>query len=399
MKYKGLVISDIHVGAFNIEKQYGEYHDLFIEYIKNIKKLDFIIITGDYFDKKFFLNDKESLYAYKMMQELIDVCKPLKTKIRIVYGTESHECNQYDILDILKLYDNVKIIKTVSDEYLFEDLHILYLPEEYMTDKYDFYKDYLYSNNSYDYIFGHGIIREVMKDAVAHMKSSGENKRKKVPIFTSEELGSICAGQVYFGHYHINYNIDDKVISVGSFSRWKFGEDGPKGFYELNINTDKHKYDFKFIENTLTDTYKTIMFGYNSDIFSNEEDMYSELNKVDKLIETDVFDHVRFDFNIPTTVSNPESMVNYIKERYKYNDNIKIMFTNGYIKERKEKDSEAINENSKYNFVFDKSLDVSTKVSLFISIEYNKDIPADVIDMYLHNDFDEIIDHFMQQKD
>jgi len=391
MKHKGLIISDIHVGAFDIEKQYNEYQVAFIDYIKNLNKLDFIIITGDYFHKKFFLNDKESLYAYKMMQELIDVCKDMHTKIRIVYGTESHECNQYDILNVLDLYTDIKVIKTVTDEYLFDDLHILYIPEEYMTDKYEYYKDYLYSNNVYDYIFGHGVIREVMKDAVAHMKASSDNKRKKVPIFTSEELGSICNGQVYFGHYHINYNIDDKVISVGSFSRWKFGEDAPKGFYELNVDTSKFKYDFKFIENNITDTYKTIMFGYNSDIFSDPGIMYKELNKVDKLIEADVFDNVRFDFNIPTTIESPESIINYIKERYKYNNNIKVLFTNGYIKSRKDKDNETLKENDKYEFIFDKSLDIPTKVSQFISIEYNKNIPIGVIDRYLNADINEIL--------
>jgi hypothetical protein len=326
-----------------------------------------------------------------MMQELIDICKDKNTKIRIVYGTESHECNQYDILNLFDLYSELKVIKKVSSEYLFDDLNILYLPEEYMLDKYDYYKDYLYSNNHYDYIFGHGVIREVMKDAVAHMKSSGENKRKRVPIFTSEELGSICNGQVYFGHYHINYNIDDKVISVGSFSRWKFGEDNPKGFYELDIDTDKFKYDFKFIENTMADTYKTIMFGYNSNIFTKEEDLYEELNKVDKLLEADVFDHVRFDFNMPSDVKKPISIMNYIKERYKYNDNIKVQFTNGYIKERKEKDKEAIKEDEKFKFVFDKSLDVPSKVSQFISIVYNKDIPISKVDIYLNKDIEEIL--------
>jgi hypothetical protein len=229
-----------------------------------------------------------------------------------------------------------------------------------------------------------------MKDAVAHMKST-DNKRKKVPIFTSDELGSICNGQVYFGHYHINYNIDDKIISIGSFSRWKYGEDAPKGFYELDVDKSKSIFNFKFIENTLTDTYKTIMFGYNSNIFNNEEDLYSELNKIDNLLDKDVFDHVRFDFNIPKDNKNPESLINYIKERYKYNDDIKIQFTNGYTRDKKDKEKENIEENDKYNFIFDNSLDIPSKVSQFISIVYNKDIPTSVIDLYLNKDVEEIL--------
>lgn len=392
MKYKGLIISDIHVGAFDVERLYKEYTDIFLNYIKKLKTLDFLIITGDYFDHKFYLNDKESIYAYKMMQELIDVCKPLNTKIRIVYGTESHECNQYDILNILNLYDDIKVIKNVSEEELFKDLHILYLPEEYIVDKDEYYKDYFSNINKYDLILGHGVIREVMKDAVAHMTSS-ENKRKKVPIFTSKELEKICKGYCFFGHYHINYNIDDKIFSVGSFSRWQFGEDGVKGFYEVELDPDKAKYKYKYIENTLAESYKTISFGYNSNIYSNQDKMQKELSRIDELIDNDVFDHVRFEFNIPSDLENPEGVINFIKEKYKFNDNIKVNMVHGYIAEKKEKQKKEIEkENEKYAFIFDKNIEIPDQVSRFISIEYNKELPVELVNVYMTNSVEEILE-------
>ena len=96
MKYKGYVISDIHVGAFDLEALYNEYTELFINRIKKDKDVNFIIVGGDFFDHKFYLNDNSAKMAYRMLKDLITVCKEKNIPLRFVYGTESHECNQYD---------------------------------------------------------------------------------------------------------------------------------------------------------------------------------------------------------------------------------------------------------------------------------------------------------------
>lgn len=394
MKYTGLVIADIHVGAFDINKLNDEYQKIFIDYIKSLKSLDFIIIDGDFFHHKFYLNDKESVMAYHMLQSLFDACKPLGTKIRIVYGTESHECNQYDVLSIMDLYKDVKVIKTATKEELLPNLNVLYLPEEYITDKSKFYKDLF--NDSYDYIFGHGVIKEMMSNAVAHMKATNTDKRKKVPIFSSGELSDICDGEVYFGHYHINSEIDNKVYYVGSFSRWEFGQEGRKGFYKISCNTDKKTYKSEFIENTLADKFVTISYGYKSKIFNeglvDNTELEKTLSSIDKKIDDKIFEHVRFEFNIPSTCQEPEGLIQYIKERYKFNDSVKVNFVNGYVEEKKAKKKEAIEkENTEYEFIFDNNLGIADKVMNFISITYNEYIPVENINMYLNDDVNEIL--------
>ena len=388
MKYNGLIISDIHVGSFDVEKLYEEYENIFIKYILDNKEPDFIIITGDFFHSKFFLNDKKSLYAYKMLKRLCDVCN--NTKIRIVYGTESHECNQYEILNIMSLHKDIKVIKYVESEELFENLNVLYIPEEVMLDKKEYYKDY-FIDNKYDYVFGHGIIQEVMTDAVRHMNMSKVNKRERVPVFTTAELSNVCRGEVYFGHYHINREIDDKIISVGSFSRWQFGEEERKGFYSISCDTEKNKYKRKFIENTLADTFVTINFGYKSEIFNSEEKLQKELDKCDDFIKRDTIDHIRLQFNIPIDNENPESIMNYVKERYKYNKDVKINMINGYIEEKKEKAKEEIKEeNKKYSFIYDET-PIENKISYFIVIEKDKNIDPELISIYLSSTVDEIL--------
>lgn len=392
MKYTGIVIADIHVGAFDLKRQREEYLSILIDRIRNMDTLDFVIICGDFFDHKFFLNDKESTQAYSMLEELIITCKLKHALIRIVYGTESHECNQYDLLEVMSLYDNIRIIKEVEDEELLPDLKVLYLPEEHIYDKDKYYEEYFLKPKKYDYVFGHGIIREVMSEAVAHMSTTKKSKRKQVPIFSSGELSRICRGQVYFGHYHINKNINDKVFYVGSFSRWQFGQEEDKGYYIIHCNTDKHKYTNEFIVNTMAETYQTIKYGYKANIFNDEEVMNQTLNRMDELIDNHIYDHMRFIFNIPKDAENPESTLNYLKERYKFNDHIKMETVNGYVEEQKEQKKKQLKvENDKYEFIFDKSLPMEDKISQYVSLEYNRDIPPKKVNEYITNSLQEIL--------
>ena len=392
MKYNGYVISDIHIGASNTEKLYEEYKSIFINTIKNdYDSLNFIIICGDYFDHKLFLNEKDSAYAYTMMIDLLEATRD-DVKIRLIYGTESHECNQYNIISKLKtIYKrDIEVIKYASEEELFPDLHILYLPEEHIYNKDEYYNELFSEYGKYDYIFGHGIIREAMKEAATQIENK-QGKRKKVPVFSTAELRKLCKGETYFGHYHVNCDMDN-VFYVGSFTRWQFGEEEPKGFYKISCNTDKNKYSHEFIENTLAPIYKTISFGYDNKVFKSIDDTKNTLDHIDKIIKDNYFDNVRFMFNIPLDYEDPEFLILYLKERYKFNDSIKLEIVNGYIdNKRKQQKEEVKEENDKYSFIFDKNMSLEDKTSYFINIEYNRQISPEEISVYLYKPFNEII--------
>ena len=113
--------------------------------------------------------------------------------------------------------------------------------------------------------------------------------------------------------------------------------------------------------------------------------------EVDKLLEREVYDNVRCIFNIPNNIENPEATINYLKERYKFNNNIKVEITHGFIEEKRKQQKEKIQtDNEKYSFIFDKNLDMEYKVSKFIVIEYNKNIPTDNIAKYIYKPLSEI---------
>ena len=392
MKYRGYIVSDIHVGAMDLETLYNEYTELFINRIKKDNKLDFVIVCGDFFDHKLYLNDNAAKMSYKMLKDLIEVCKDKDIPLRFVYGTESHECNQYDIMNVMKIYDNVKVVKFVSDEELLPNLNILYLPEEHVNDIDEYYSKYLSNYDKYDYVFGHGVIREVMTDLSVHIDNRSDDKRKKTKIFTTKELDKVCKGEVYFGHYHINIETDNKFFSIGSFSRWRYGEEERKGFYIVECNTDKEKYSHEYIENTLAKDYKTIRIGYNNEVFTDEDKLKESIDGFNNMIKREAYDNIRVVFNIPSNIEHPESTINYIKETLKKSDNIKVEIVNGYIDEKRKIQKEKVNEtNQLYSFIFDKNLPLEDKTSKFINITYNKEISSNDIRKYLYQPLNEII--------
>lgn len=383
MEYNGIVLADIHIGVMNYEETYKEYMYL-KNYIDQHGKFDYAIIAGDLFDRRLYTNEKVLRIAYLIMILLLVNSK----KLRIVNGTKSHDNEQYNLflnmgnlLDGYKQNYDFRIIYTVEEEELFPDLNVLYIPEEYIYDKKSYYEEFLLKNKKYDYVFGHGVIAEVMTNAVRHTKES-TSKRKKPPVFTTAELKNICKGKVYFGHYHIHTNIDDKIFYVGSYSRFRFGEEEPKGFYITNYKDGE--YSETFIENTHALKYVTLAYGYDSDIFKNENNLIDEMNNVIKNKKRYKVDKLRLMLNIPENCPIAEFIIDFMSNKFRLDDSVKVEIVNGYIENKKLANKEIVEDVfTKYAFMFDKSLDVEDQLSQFIKIDHDKEIAPEKIKKYL----------------
>ena len=390
MKIKGLIFADLHIGAMNLAQQYREIENVLFASIKKYKP-DFIISLGDFFDHKASLNDSLSYYSFLVFTKIISICEEIgiNPKIRFIYGTESHESKQYKIIETAKTNLDIKVIHYCEEEELFPDFNVLYIPEEHIYSKSEYYEKYLSNAKKYDYIFGHGVIREVMKEA-ALSSDKDESKRKKVPVFSTGELMYACKGQTYFGHYHINTNMNDEVIYCGSLNRWLFGEEDPKGMYYIEKKNDE--YNNEFIENEYAEIYKTIYFGYDNRIFKDINILNDKLSQIEKMIDNGVINKVRFEFNIPPDIDNPEYIIKVVNDKYKYNSNVKINIVNGYIDEKKKKDKEELDRwNIENAPLLDPNKSIEEKVSYFISVEYKRDINPEKIKIYLNNPLSEII--------
>lgn len=391
MKYRGLFLADIHIGAMNYEDTYDGimYLKSLLQDLTKDGRLDFIVIGGDFFHKQLYANDLYIKYAQKLMLFFLASAK----KIRVVYGTSSHDSKQYGIFDTMttdfpEIFDGLsydfKVINEVSDEWLFEDMHVLYVPEEYLFDKDEHYKEAFKEVDVYDYIFGHGIISE----AFPYIKpKKNDHERRHAPAFTSEELLEYCKGHVLFGHYHIHSEyLGGSVSYVGSTFRWIYGEEEDKGCFYLECNPDdeENKYYKEFIVNNTALTYISFIYGYKDKVYTSSEEMENTAKDIIQKKKKRKIDHLRVVFNIPVGYENPEGFMDFFKERFKDYKDIKLVFANGYVEnERQLRNVEfsELSEDSK--ILLDKNIPKEEKIAYFLKIRKGIEMPIEKIRKYL----------------
>lgn len=374
MKYKGALIADIHFGALPINDLYSELQ-MFLDYIDK-KDIDFIVILGDWFDRKLNMNSKDAKYSTICFERICQIAMNNNIKVRMIQGTESHDNNQLEILEILAKNKHIdfKVFYEVGEEELFPNFNVLYVPEEYITSFDDKYGKYM--NNTYDMIFGHGVIQEVK--FAAYLQHT-EKTMKKAPIFKSNMLMSICDGPIFFGHVHTRDVFHDRVYYVGSYSRWMFGEEEDKGFYTVKYDDKTKEFETKFIVNQLAKRYDTIEI-YDKDTRFYKLDKESQIKYLISILDSIDYDFIRIQFYIPDDYSEYNFLISMITESFSKYKNVKLDFkVNSKIKSRKQVEEKINILLERYGFIFDNKIDCYTKIRQFIIEKFNKDISIDKI--------------------
>lgn len=373
--YIGAIIADIHAGAFNGAILQKELKKGFLKHLKSMSKLDFVVIAGDLFDTKISLNSDHTKYIFGFLKDLMSICESKNAKLRIIKGTESHDNQQLDVLNQFIQSDcDIRIINTVEKEDLFEDFRVLYIPEEYMKDIDEYYNDYF--NDTYDMLFGHGMVNEVVFGAKSQQS---EVTMSRAPVFKTEKLISICKGPIFFGHIHKHQVIKDDMFYVGSYSRWCFGEEEPKGFMTVEYNTGDNIYDAKFIENEYARLFATIVVDYNSSFYRSDPNQ--QIEYIMSLAKGTLADKVRIIFNIPEDYEQPILLINLINEIFAKQSDIKVVINNNAkdIRNKKALEEKVTQLLNTYDFLFDKGIPTDEKLVKYIELKYNKDIDIETM--------------------
>lgn len=359
-----LLLADIHIGAVkDIEYVYQTITDIIdCEVIQ--QHTDLVCILGDYFDRLFKVNEEYVTLAINVMSFLIRACRREKTKIRLVYGTESHEQNQYRLFNYH--FNSTSVDIRVIDHCMEEELFgkkILYIPEEYVLDKHESYDAELYQGKEYDYIFGHGVIEDGMPAAVgASVHKTGE---KQVPRWKSEEFGG-CSKVCVFGHYHVHTVMQNDVYYLGSLFRSCFGEEEPKGYGIIEDDV------FTFVENEKAYTYKTYEFGEDSGVYASADDILQEINRIraenQDIFTGDATGKIRIVFHPPEN-TDPA-----------FRENLRnILFHDKHITPLvKESPTEILKEaaeevDPELDFILDRSLKIIDKMHRYIAKHYGEE--------------------------
>lgn len=373
-----LLLADIHIGSI-IDTNYV-YSTITSIFDKELLEhhTDAVVILGDYFDRLFKANEDYVALSVNVMSYLVRLCRKNHTKLRMIYGTDSHEMNQYRLFNyfLSSRSVDIKLITTATEEELFDGVNVLYLPEEYMKDKHEFYKNTIYSGKHYNYIFGHGTIIEGMPNFQAVLKQEFDNNNEaKVPKFKIQELSPI-ADIVAFGHIHIPYD-NGNIHYIGSLFRDSFGEEQPKRYGIIENN------EISFVENTKAYIYDTFEYNEDSDIYLSSDNILKHINEIrqnyQELISGEKEGKIRLIFHPPVDV-DPTFYTN-LKD---------ILFNDKLFKTLiKETSKITVTEDDviedEWEFVLDKTLKPDDKIYMMIDKLHEDHMTMQELIDYIHN--------------
>lgn len=360
-------IADIHFNAVKPEILYEQLNNVFLEYIRNYK-VDMVVIAGDFYDSIISFNSKSAKLSIKFITELLKISYYTGIKyIRIIKGTSSHDNNQLENLRIFEEDENVsfRIINTVESE-IIENHKILYIPEEYMKNPEEFYEDFF--NEEYDIIFGHGMFRETSFQA---SKQESAITLSKAPIFDSKQFCEMCKGPILFGHIHKSCIIKDKIYYVGSFSRWVYGEEEPKGFMITYLD-DNCNFTNTFIENKFAEKYDTYTVKDSYKYINNPEILVKKISEIRK-------DNLRI-ILILNGDYDYSYLISFMREFYSKLSCYKLQIVDETEIKRQEENTKKIDDLiDKYKFVFDNTLSHIEKIQKFIEVRDKSNVSSESI--------------------
>ena len=372
MKKSFLVVGDIHFGYYPPDLLYKEFQ-LIIDAIYEYKP-DCVVIAGDYYDTKLSMASAHSVYSVKAFSDLIKSCEEKGIKVRQIKGTNSHD-PENQLKNLAQIANSsrcdYKLILTVDEEEIFPGMNVLYIPEEYMEDSKEYYKEYF--NKKYQLVFGHGMFEET--------NFSSKNKyktMKKYPVFNSKEMEEVCEGPIVFGHIHTAQRIRNRIQYTGSLVRSRFGEEEAKGFYIVEFDSNSKESDFMFIENENTLRYDTIEIKEDNQIFSLL--IGEQISYLKNLVNMYKKDYLRIKINTPEDMVNSTSFIDNVNVVFNDIKNVKVqIIENSKIKLDKELREKVNLLMDKYNFIFDKSVGYDEKIREYIKLKTGKEIDLERI--------------------
>lgn len=277
-----LAISDVHIGCPRLDPFL--LHERFTKFLypRITKDIRILFICGDFFDSLINLSNPSSREAMAIIKELKFVCRSVGCDLRILRGTFSHDRDQP--LHFIHREDpndnSVKMFDKISFEYHEKTgLNIVYIPDNHGSD--DIYADIaelLRAHNveKADILIHHGYFVHMFPPGVKPDKNS----------LDIDIIQKYVKGCVLNGHVHRS-SIYKNVISIGSFDRLAHDEDGPKGFYQVDIIDGKYK--FTFIENKEANKFITVdLLGFGE---NQEEALKYFCDEWSKLIPTFIEGH------------------------------------------------------------------------------------------------------------
>ena len=407
--FNAILLMDLHWGAIPPERMKQELEETLFKRIESMKQLNAIIIGGDLFDSKQYLSSDVTNYVIEFLYNLLDKTEDLGTYIFIIKGTRTHDDLQlqtistifennvycdfrisvfnrisqlYMMKTIIKGYDKAvwTPIDSGYDEKSIEtkSINMLFIPEEYVVDQKEYYKDTIYSDKRYDLIFGHGMIDKIWYARQAKENQNELTQHSSSPVFSVDDLTK-SGKYVYFGHIHEHkkYGKDKRFEYVGPFTRWEFGKEGDVGFEYIEYHEDTGVCNEEFIVNEMAQILTTKVINIK------EEITLTELNdKINNIVskEMQVSEKIRFIVNINSSIPNYLSIKDFLISRISELKFAKLVLSVDLDDEVIDDIQEEIdNKNEVVRYKYDTSLELEDRIKIFLKEKRGVDISIEDI--------------------
>ena len=305
-------LTDIHFG--NPKIQASRMVESLHEYAYPvIAESQLLLLGGDFFDRLLDINSDAGILAIYIIDELINLAIEKKIYIRVLRGTFSHDRMQNRMFteraQHIPNYNGISLVRTVNkveiERFPVFGLDILFCPDDQpQEDMTEAILETLNANHleQVDYMCCHGYWDHLLPDNTV---------KKPHDCLDYDRLKNRVRYQIFNGHVH-SPGIWKKVISGGSFERFRHGEEEDKGFYLAEYNSDTKTSAIKFIRNKKAVPFITIHMD-------NSASPESALEYLDKRVKqdlkyydtTDEVIHVRI-------IGDGAAIVPMIKDKYKH---------------------------------------------------------------------------------
>ena len=298
-----LTISDIHFGNGRVSA-IRTYERLQKQLYPLMEKIKLLIICGDTFDTLLNMNSDAGLYVAKFIDDIIVLAQYYGVYIRVVRGTFSHDRHQNRFFTVknkgeLKLNDLplVRVIDRINIEHIESlNLNVMYVPDDQPhKDMNQAIIDVINANHldKVDLLCSHGYYEHLLPPGIPHIPHN---------TLSYNKLDKYVGGLMINGHVHRALVYDNKVISIGSFERFEFGNELPVGMWMLHVKHDKGKkiWSYEFLENKESLIFKTFVASK----YNTPESMCADITKfMESRRASDEPTHVRIMGNVEEGIS------------------------------------------------------------------------------------------------
>jgi DNA repair exonuclease SbcCD nuclease subunit len=363
--------ADVHFGAVDPTRLMAELRIL-LDYLANQgPEVDLFVICGDLFHKKISMNDPSGKAVIEFMNQVMYLATEHEFAVRIVKGTLTHDFAQLENfrwMEGLEGY-NFRIINSVQTEEIFPDYLVLWIPEEYLDDPDEYYREYfdLQDGARYDTVFLHGSVDFL--DFSGHLNHHSQGGRY-APVFRAKDLSRISRGPVLCGHIHGWQSHKDKVYYPGSYTRWVHGEEDPKYFIDAQYEITSGNYEVGFVENSMAPQYSTVSLDEVAGNLGKNATVEQIADAVTSMLDGDT------NLRIMASQSSPEQAAAFAVLRERFADVREVRVE---AADRRPEEQRASSD-PRFDFIRERKMPLPDTIIEYIRLVHGAEVPRETVE-------------------